>query len=147
MANYWKSYFSFLCMLWRKVKKPLVKDWCHSRSLLVDFKIMYKLSWTMIYTFMSHDSSFTISSGRKAEALLFLFVLHTSCCSKSLHNDAVLTLSPPFCQEVALECQDMNWGTFKPILTDALINHLDPIQVFCWFWVYLLLTIFCTLLI
>lgn len=45
---------------------------------------------------MSHDSSFTISSGRKAEALLFLFVLHTSCCSKSLHNDAVLTLSPPF---------------------------------------------------
>ncbi|MFS7948090.1 putative glutamate synthase (NADH) [Helianthus anomalus] len=30
--------------------------------------------------------------------------------------------------EVALECRDMNWGTFKPILTDALIYHLHPIQ-------------------
>ncbi|THG10291.1 hypothetical protein TEA_010551 [Camellia sinensis var. sinensis] len=33
-------------------------------------------------------------------------------------------------QEVAQECQDMNWGTFKNLLTDALIDHLDPIQVF-----------------
>lgn len=32
-------------------------------------------------------------------------------------------------EEVAQECQDMNWGTFKVILTDALIAHLDPIQV------------------
>ncbi|KAJ0811739.1 putative tryptophan--tRNA ligase [Helianthus annuus] len=31
-------------------------------------------------------------------------------------------------EEVALECRDMNWGTFKPILTDALIDHLHPIQ-------------------
>jgi hypothetical protein len=23
----------------------------------------------------------------------------------------------------------MNWGTFKPLLTDALIDHLQPIQV------------------
>ncbi|XP_071701709.1 tryptophan--tRNA ligase, chloroplastic/mitochondrial-like [Rutidosis leptorrhynchoides] len=30
--------------------------------------------------------------------------------------------------EVALECQDMNWGTFKVVLTDALINYLHPIQ-------------------
>lgn len=34
-----------------------------------------------------------------------------------------------FVQEVALECQDMNWGTFKTVLTDALIEHLHPIQV------------------
>ena len=33
-------------------------------------------------------------------------------------------------QEVASECQNMNWGTFKPILTDALIDHLHPIQVY-----------------
>ncbi|CAL5359178.1 unnamed protein product [Camellia sinensis] len=32
-------------------------------------------------------------------------------------------------QEVAQECQDMNWGTFKNLLTDALIDHLDPIQL------------------
>ncbi|KAJ4758630.1 Tryptophan--tRNA ligase [Rhynchospora pubera] len=32
-------------------------------------------------------------------------------------------------EEVALECQNMNWGSFKQILTDALIDHLQPIQV------------------
>ncbi|KAJ4838712.1 Tryptophan--tRNA ligase, chloroplastic/mitochondrial [Turnera subulata] len=26
------------------------------------------------------------------------------------------------------ECQDMNWGTFKSLLADALIDHLHPIQ-------------------
>ncbi|CAA6671631.1 unnamed protein product [Spirodela intermedia] len=31
-------------------------------------------------------------------------------------------------EEVASECQNMNWGTFKPILTDALVDHLQPIQ-------------------
>ncbi|XP_052209538.1 tryptophan--tRNA ligase, chloroplastic/mitochondrial [Diospyros lotus] len=31
-------------------------------------------------------------------------------------------------QEVAQECQDMNWGVFKKLLTDALIDHLHPIQ-------------------
>ncbi|KAJ1686232.1 hypothetical protein LUZ63_017622 [Rhynchospora breviuscula] len=32
-------------------------------------------------------------------------------------------------EEVALECQNMNWGSFKQILTDALVDHLQPIQV------------------
>lgn len=32
-------------------------------------------------------------------------------------------------QEIAKECQGMNWGTFKPLLTDALVDHLHPIQV------------------
>lgn len=32
-------------------------------------------------------------------------------------------------QEVLEECQDMNWGSFKPLLTDALVDHLHPIQV------------------
>lgn len=27
------------------------------------------------------------------------------------------------------ECQNMNWGTFKVLLTDSLIDHLHPIQV------------------
>ncbi|KAK9699004.1 hypothetical protein RND81_08G147000 [Saponaria officinalis] len=31
-------------------------------------------------------------------------------------------------EEVAKECQDMSWGTFKPLLTDALIDHLQTIQ-------------------
>ncbi|KAJ0911288.1 putative aminoacyl-tRNA synthetase, class Ic, tetratricopeptide-like helical domain superfamily [Helianthus annuus] len=31
-------------------------------------------------------------------------------------------------EEVAQECQSMNSGTFKPVLTDALIDHLQPIQ-------------------
>ncbi|OVA08541.1 Aminoacyl-tRNA synthetase [Macleaya cordata] len=32
-------------------------------------------------------------------------------------------------EDVTEECREMNWGTFKPLLTDALINHLHPIQV------------------
>ncbi|KAJ0031418.1 hypothetical protein Pint_12872 [Pistacia integerrima] len=32
-------------------------------------------------------------------------------------------------QEVAEECHNMNWGTFKSVLTDALIEHLHPIQL------------------
>ncbi|WCJ20901.1 Tryptophan--tRNA ligase [Euphorbia peplus] len=32
-------------------------------------------------------------------------------------------------EEVVQECQDMNWGVFKTLLTDALIDHLHPIQV------------------
>ncbi|MQL75396.1 hypothetical protein Taro_007754 [Colocasia esculenta] len=31
-------------------------------------------------------------------------------------------------EEVASECQNMNWGTFKANLADALIDHLHPIQ-------------------
>ncbi|XP_073301584.1 tryptophan--tRNA ligase, chloroplastic/mitochondrial isoform X2 [Primulina huaijiensis] len=32
-------------------------------------------------------------------------------------------------QEVEEECKNMNWGVFKTLLTDALIEHLHPIQV------------------
>ncbi|GLT85456.1 hypothetical protein SLE2022_036460 [Rubroshorea leprosula] len=32
-------------------------------------------------------------------------------------------------EEVVQECQDVNWGTFKTLLTDALVDHLHPIQV------------------
>ncbi|XVF48591.1 hypothetical protein PTKIN_Ptkin03bG0202500 [Pterospermum kingtungense] len=32
-------------------------------------------------------------------------------------------------EEVAHECRDMNWGTFKTLLTDALVDHLHPIQI------------------
>uniref|UniRef100_A0A2P2LNR7 tryptophan--tRNA ligase n=3 Tax=Rhizophora mucronata TaxID=61149 RepID=A0A2P2LNR7_RHIMU len=32
-------------------------------------------------------------------------------------------------EEVSLECQNMNWGTFKTLLADALVDHLHPIQV------------------
>ncbi|KAG7642070.1 unnamed protein product [Arabidopsis thaliana] len=31
-------------------------------------------------------------------------------------------------EEVMEECKDMSWGTFKPLLADALIEHLSPIQ-------------------
>ena len=30
--------------------------------------------------------------------------------------------------EVASECASMRWGTFKPILAEALVEHLRPIQ-------------------
>lgn len=30
--------------------------------------------------------------------------------------------------EVAIECQDLGWGQFKPLLTEATIEHLRPIQ-------------------
>ncbi|MBV8883111.1 MAG: tryptophan--tRNA ligase, partial [Chroococcidiopsidaceae cyanobacterium CP_BM_RX_35] len=30
--------------------------------------------------------------------------------------------------EVAAECQDMGWGQFKPLLTEATIAALKPIQ-------------------
>jgi tryptophanyl-tRNA synthetase len=31
-------------------------------------------------------------------------------------------------EEVAIECQDMGWGQFKPLLTETTINALKPIQ-------------------
>jgi tryptophanyl-tRNA synthetase len=31
-------------------------------------------------------------------------------------------------EEISSEVAEMTWGTFKPILTDAIIAHLDPIQ-------------------
>ncbi|KAG7031733.1 Tryptophan--tRNA ligase, chloroplastic/mitochondrial, partial [Cucurbita argyrosperma subsp. argyrosperma] len=32
-------------------------------------------------------------------------------------------------EEVKQECENMNWGTFKILLADALVEHLHPIQV------------------
>ncbi|XP_013635908.1 PREDICTED: tryptophan--tRNA ligase, chloroplastic/mitochondrial isoform X1 [Brassica oleracea var. oleracea] len=32
-------------------------------------------------------------------------------------------------EEVMEECKDMSWGTFKPLLKDAVVEHLSPIQV------------------
>ncbi|KAL2928227.1 Tryptophan--tRNA ligase chloroplastic/mitochondrial [Bienertia sinuspersici] len=32
-------------------------------------------------------------------------------------------------EEVVLECQGMSWGSFKPLITDALVAHLQPIQM------------------
>lgn len=32
-------------------------------------------------------------------------------------------------EEVAEECASMRWGDFKPVLADATIAHLEPIQV------------------
>ncbi len=32
-------------------------------------------------------------------------------------------------QEVVEECAEMSWGQFKPVLTEALVMHLQPIQV------------------
>jgi tryptophanyl-tRNA synthetase len=34
-------------------------------------------------------------------------------------------------QEVVEECAEMSWGQFKPVLTEALVMHLQPIQVTC----------------
>merc|ERR1719384_1515891 len=31
-------------------------------------------------------------------------------------------------EEIAEEVIDMTWGEFKPILADAIVNHLEPIQ-------------------
>ena len=31
-------------------------------------------------------------------------------------------------EEVAVECQDMGWGQFKPLLTETAIAALEPIQ-------------------
>ncbi|MEH1923174.1 tryptophan--tRNA ligase [Nostoc sp.] len=31
-------------------------------------------------------------------------------------------------EDVAVECQDMGWGQFKPLLTDSIIESLKPIQ-------------------
>ncbi|XP_038897944.1 tryptophan--tRNA ligase, chloroplastic/mitochondrial isoform X2 [Benincasa hispida] len=32
-------------------------------------------------------------------------------------------------EDVKQECENMNWGTFKTLLTDTLVDHLHPIQV------------------
>ena len=30
--------------------------------------------------------------------------------------------------DVATECADLNWGKFKPLLADALVDHINPIR-------------------
>lgn len=32
-------------------------------------------------------------------------------------------------QEVLAECGSLSWGQFKPLLADAVVAHLEPIQV------------------
>lgn len=32
-------------------------------------------------------------------------------------------------EEVLSECGSMRWGDFKPVLTDAVVNHFEPIQL------------------
>lgn len=34
-------------------------------------------------------------------------------------------------EEVATECGPMRWGQFKPLLADALVEHLRPVQTRC----------------
>jgi tryptophanyl-tRNA synthetase len=31
-------------------------------------------------------------------------------------------------EDIILEVKDLNWGAFKPLLADAVVNHLEPIQ-------------------
>jgi tryptophanyl-tRNA synthetase len=31
-------------------------------------------------------------------------------------------------EDIMEQVKDMNWGTFKPILAEAVVNHLEPIQ-------------------
>ncbi|CAN7006366.1 unnamed protein product, partial [Brassica rapa subsp. trilocularis] len=47
-------------------------------------------------------------------------------------------------EEVMEECKDMSWGTFKPLLADAVIEHLSPIQV-CQFISYHIRISFCVM--
>ncbi|GJZ74694.1 hypothetical protein Tco_0639159 [Tanacetum coccineum] len=48
------------------------------------------------------------------------------------HGDEAVKMPNGFevkAREVAQEVQDMNWGIFKHVLTEVLIDHLQPIQV------------------
>lgn len=47
-------------------------------------------------------------------------------CHNLLTLYGLLTNKPK--EVVAVECQDMGWGQFKPLLTDAAIAVLEPIQ-------------------
>jgi tryptophanyl-tRNA synthetase len=31
-------------------------------------------------------------------------------------------------EDIILEVKDLNWGAFEPLLADAVVNHLEPIQ-------------------
>jgi tryptophanyl-tRNA synthetase len=45
-----------------------------------------------------------------------------------LHGDAPLP-PPTYTQdEVLADVSGLNWGSFKPLLADALVAHLEPIQ-------------------
>jgi hypothetical protein len=57
--------------------------------------------------------------------MLFYWVSIYSILKAFLFNNLFFI----YLQEVAQECQNMNWGTFKVLLTDSLIDHLHPIQV------------------
>lgn len=62
-----------------------------------------------------------VVDGMAIQTSVMLGALYIQCLSSFL---TILLL-----QEVAQECQGMNWGTFKSVLTDALVDHLHPIQV------------------
>jgi tryptophanyl-tRNA synthetase len=54
-----------------------------------------------------------------------------ACCPPDTHTLQQLTaprLPARPQEEIAAEVADMRWGTFKPLLADALVAHLEPIQ-------------------
>jgi hypothetical protein len=61
--------------------------------------------------------------------MYYKFAVKNCYCFLKSDNHVVVILFFFFLQEVAQECQNMNWGTFKVLLADSLIDHLHPIQV------------------
>ena len=81
----------------------------------------------MAYRFAQSDSSIKLS--------VTLFLPLRGCVAKTRQNLVYFHTCSPWLapmqavtgktrEEITLEVQDMSWGTFKPLLADATVEHL-----------------------
>lgn len=106
----------------------LDQDICLSRKQTVRPSLLVcQISWSL--TFQAHDAHMHLQVKRcKTDAydgLQFDNPDRPECTN-------LLTLyqlaSGRSREEITAECASMRWGAFKPLLTDALVEHLRPVQ-------------------
>lgn len=86
------------------------------------------IGWEFHFIF-SFGKILLLVSNMCSSEFLFIYVCMRIVITLWYSTLEVILMNCFLSQEVAVECQNMNWGTFKPLLTDALIDHLHPIQV------------------
>lgn len=67
-----------------------------------------------------------LSRGRSVETWKSGCILHALAVPRRYAQQAVTGKTR---EEVSLEVGDMSWGTFKPLLADATVEHLVSLQV------------------
>jgi tryptophanyl-tRNA synthetase len=53
---------------------------------------------------------------------------HIECCQGLMFKACDSIYRRGVCQDILNEVSGYSWGKFKPVLADAVVAHLDPIQ-------------------